>query len=102
MAFIDDYNLLQDPVLKQRMTIAIAQVASETIGETDQGTGTRREKRERLALAYLNSPQVQVDRFVLAIVAINHPASANVTDAQILTAVRAVWSDLAGVNSSDT
>lgn len=102
MAFIDDWALLQDNSLKQRMLIACSQVASETIGENTAGTGSRRDKRHALALAFLNAPHQQIERFMLAIVALNHPANANVTDAQILTAVRASWDDLAGVHTSDT
>lgn len=101
MAFIDDWNLTQNGPLKQRMTIACAQVATEVIGETDQGTGTKRDKRAALAAQFLSSPHHQAERFMLAVIAANHPANENVTDAQILTAVRAVWNDLAGVHNGE-
>lgn len=102
MALIDDYQLTQDTVLKQRMVMAIAQAATEIIGETDQGTGTKRAKREALALQFLSAPHQLVERFMLVVIAVNHPTNANVTDAQIVAAVKAAWSDMAGVNSSDT
>lgn len=102
MSYAGDWNLLENQTLRERMTIACAEYATTVVGETTAGSGTRRDKRHDLALAFLASPRTQIDRFMMAIIAKNHPADANVTDAQILTAVQGVWDDLAGVKNTDT
>lgn len=100
MPFLNDYAVSQDVDFRKRLRVAMAKVALAVVGEAPSTNGARDEKRHRLGVAVLNSPDPHLDRFAYAVVAPGTLSLAS-TDGDIEFMVTSVFSDLAGITQRE-
>lgn len=104
MALIDSYNPSQDATFRQRVQQSMLQQAGTVIAEAQ--TVAHHERRIKLVSTVVSNPGDLGDRFAAAIAgttAVHNAytsttpvAQANVTDAQINTAVGGAWNAMSG------
>lgn len=90
---------------RDRLLIALPIAALSVQGESDQGTGTKRDKRGILAKRVLDDPRRELEHFLLALAGSQNLAIVQDSDAgdtALLAQLLAIWSDMAGVHDSDT
>jgi hypothetical protein len=88
MALIDDYQSVLSTALRQRITLAVSRVVMEAVAAP-----TPPVSHLDLARKFMLSPEAEVERYLLPIVArlvINGITITGATDAQVVTATQQV------------
>lgn len=102
MALIDQYQMSQDAVFKQKVRMAMIKAALDIVGESQSSMSISEwRKRHNLGVAILNDPSAYIDRFAEA-AATNTTIAAetdgdSVTDNDIETQIAGQFGDIAGV-----
>lgn len=101
MAFTDQATLAKDATFQDRIRIAAVTAARDVMGE-DQGEASDQEfgKRQHLAYSVLTNSGLFVERFAWAVAA-NAAITDSSTDGDIQFTVNSMFSDVAGVTSTD-
>ncbi len=100
MAYSADDTLSLDATFRGKMRMAAVNAARQIASEARTVRNVVDQKRNSLAVAVLNDPPKYLDRFVHAAIEAGALTLAS-TDAQIDTALAAVWNFLAGVTPQD-
>jgi len=94
------YALAADAAFRNKLKVAIVKAALAIVGESNSSNPVRTEKRHKLGVAVLTSPDHWIGPFSFAVVAPDTLSSSS-TDTAIEDVVSAVWSDLAGVTNAE-
>lgn len=101
MAYVDQYDLSQDPAFRKKIYVAMATAAINVAGEAQQSlSDSAYSKRQTLAHQVLRAPNDYVEQFSLAVTQ-NAAITGSSLDSDIQFTVNAVWSDMAGVTGLD-
>jgi hypothetical protein len=100
MAYSGDDTLSSDAVFSGRVRMAMVKAAQNVASEARTVRNAVDQKRNALAVKVLNDPASQVVRFVHGAIVAGALVSAS-TDAQIDTAVSAIWNGIAGVTPQE-
>lgn len=100
MAYAADDTLSSDATFRGRVRMAMVNAARQIATEARTVKATLDVKRNLLAVKVLNDPATYVDRFVQASIEAGTLVSGS-TDANIDTAVSAIWNGLAGITAQD-
>ena len=93
MAYIDQHNLSQDSVFKNRVRVAM--LTGATSVQSEGTTVPNHTNRANYAQLVLNSPDSYINAFCEAATT-NPPIVASSPDSDLQAAVGSLWNDLAG------
>lgn len=101
MAYAADFTLSSNATFQNQVQMSLVKAAVAIAGEARTVRNTVDQKRNALAVAVLNAPNnsAQLQKFVFA--AIETGLSGTPTDAQVDTAISAIWNGIAGVTIQD-
>lgn len=100
MAYSTDDATVNDATFRAKVKMAMVNAARQIANEARTVRNTVDQKRNALAVGVLTNPPTYLDRFAHAAVEAG-PLTTSSTDANIDTAIAAVWNALAGVTAQD-